>query len=204
MAVTEPEPDAAASVASLTKSQAARRDRVIEAARGLASEGGYDAVQMRAVADRAGVALGTIYRYFSSKDHLLAAVLVAWALDLEATVLQRLPKDPSTADRLCKILHKATGEMEEDPDLARAVLTAMTTTDERVRESQREAAQVMWRVQVVAFHDDFDADAGIAIVRILGQVWFAALMGWVNGWRNITKVGDELEFCARFLLAPYD
>ena len=59
---------------SLTTSQAARRGRVIEAALTLGADGGYDAVQMRDVATTAGVALGTIYRYFSSKDHLLAEV----------------------------------------------------------------------------------------------------------------------------------
>ena len=63
----------------LTRSQKARRTRVIEAAMALASEGGYDAVQMRDVAERADVALGTIYRYFASKDQLLAAALVEWA-----------------------------------------------------------------------------------------------------------------------------
>src|SRR5262249_57103235 len=57
----------------LTPNQAARRARVLDAALALATEGGYDAVQMRDVASRAQVALGTIYRYFSSKDHLLAA-----------------------------------------------------------------------------------------------------------------------------------
>ena len=60
----------------LTANQAARRTRVLEAAIELASEGGYDAVQMRDVATRAQVALGTIYRYFSSKDELLAAAFV--------------------------------------------------------------------------------------------------------------------------------
>ena len=47
--------------ASLTKSQVARRGRVIEAALSLGADGGYDAVQMRDVATTAGVALGTIY-----------------------------------------------------------------------------------------------------------------------------------------------
>ena len=68
--------DVAADPSALTKSQAARRERVIRAAMELGAEGGYDAVQMRDVAQRAGVALGTIYRYFSSKDHLLAAAMV--------------------------------------------------------------------------------------------------------------------------------
>ena len=73
----------AAATEQLTKSQAARRQRVVAAALELGSEGGYDAVQMRDVAARANVALGTIYRYFSSKDHLLAAALVEWVKDLE-------------------------------------------------------------------------------------------------------------------------
>ena len=54
-------------------------------------EGGYEAVQMRDVAARANVALGTIYRYFSSKDHLLAAVMVEWCRDLERRVGLRPP-----------------------------------------------------------------------------------------------------------------
>ena len=67
---------------TLTANQAARRGRVLDAALELAAEGGYDAVQMRDVAARAQVALGTIYRYFSSKDHLLAACQVSVGLVL--------------------------------------------------------------------------------------------------------------------------
>src|ERR687893_1244876 len=75
----------------LTKSQAARRDRVIRAALDLAADGGYDAVQMRDVATRAEVALGTIYRYFPSKDALLLAVMVQWLGDLEQRVTRHPP-----------------------------------------------------------------------------------------------------------------
>src|SRR4029434_3569150 len=66
---SSPVPGSEAPVAdTLTNSQEARRQRVILTALELAAEGGYDAVQMRDVAARANVALGTIYRYFSSKD----------------------------------------------------------------------------------------------------------------------------------------
>src|SRR5690606_13408402 len=84
--------------ATLTKSQAARRDRVIRAALDLGASGGYDAVQMRDVATSAGVALGTIYRYFSSKDHLLAAAMVEWTHDLERRVGQRPPRGDTVAE----------------------------------------------------------------------------------------------------------
>ena len=76
----------------LTRSQAARRERVIRAAIDLAASGGYDAVQMRDVAAHGQVALGTIYRYFTSKDHLLAAAQVEWVTDLERRVGQRPPR----------------------------------------------------------------------------------------------------------------
>lgn len=39
---------------------------------------------IRDVAAHANVALGSIYRYFVGKDHLLAAALVQWAHDLSA------------------------------------------------------------------------------------------------------------------------
>ena len=56
---------------ALARSQAARRRRVIDATLELAAGGGFDGVQMRDVAAEAGVALGTVYRYFESKERLL-------------------------------------------------------------------------------------------------------------------------------------
>src|SRR4249920_4041291 len=55
--------------------QRERRKRILDATLALASKGGYDAVQMRTVAERADVALGTLYRYFPSKIHLLVSAL---------------------------------------------------------------------------------------------------------------------------------
>ena len=48
--------------------QRERRKRILDATLALASKGGYDAVQMRTVATQANVALGTLYRYFNSKE----------------------------------------------------------------------------------------------------------------------------------------
>ncbi len=54
---------------------AARHDAIIAAARQIAGEGGMAAVQIAAVAARAGVAAGTVYRYFPAKTDLVAALL---------------------------------------------------------------------------------------------------------------------------------
>src|ERR687883_441125 len=67
-----------------TDAQRARRRRILAAAAELATEGGFDAVQMREVAERADVALGTLYRYFPSKIHLLVNVLADEMDDIHA------------------------------------------------------------------------------------------------------------------------
>src|SRR5436190_711337 len=56
---------------------AARRDAIVQAAGALAAEGGINAVHITPVAQRAGVATGTVYRYFPSKDDLVAALVAA-------------------------------------------------------------------------------------------------------------------------------
>ena len=56
---------------------AARQEAIIAAARALASEHGMAAVQIVPVAERAGIAAGTVYRYFPSKDELFAALVGA-------------------------------------------------------------------------------------------------------------------------------
>jgi AcrR family transcriptional regulator len=187
----------------LTRSQAARRERVIAAAMQLGAEGGYDAVQMRDVATRANVALGTIYRYFSSKDHLLAAALVEWANDLERRVGQRPPRGATTAERVVDILGRATRAMEKEPELSAAVVTALSSSEPKVVECQREVGIVMDRIQSQAFPTDFDAELRGRITRMLGHVWFSSLVGWVNGWFGMGDAGAELASAAHLTLDQY-
>lgn len=189
--------------ATLTPSQSARRDRVIRAALDLGSSGGYDAVQMRDVANTAGVALGTIYRYFSSKDHLLAAALVEWVHDLEHRVTLRPPQGATTADRVVSTLRRATKAMEKQPRLSEAVVTAIASPDAGAAERQQEVSAAMTRILGLALGDDVSAAAKAQITRTLGHVWFSALIGWVNGWSGIGQVGDEVEIATHLILDPF-
>src|SRR6476469_2205882 len=66
---------------------AARRDAILAAAADAAAEGGMAAVQMAPVAARAGIAAGTVYRYFPAKTDLVAALVAAFsARELAATI----------------------------------------------------------------------------------------------------------------------
>src|SRR2546428_12329529 len=66
---------------------AARHDAIIAAARTIAGENGMAAVQIAPVAARAGIAAGTVYRYFPSKTEMVAALVAALA-EREMTALE--------------------------------------------------------------------------------------------------------------------
>src|SRR2546429_8619116 len=104
-----------------SEAQRERRKRILDATPAIASKGGYEAVQMRAVAERADVALGTLYRYFPSKEHLLVSAL---AQEFERTQ-ERLDRRPipgdTPYDRLIYVLSRVTRNMQRDPPLIEAV-----------------------------------------------------------------------------------
>src|SRR2546429_2508466 len=70
---------------------AQRHGAIIAAARASAAEGGMAAVQIAPVAARAGIATGTVYRYFPSKTELVAA-LVAALCEREVAALEGAAK----------------------------------------------------------------------------------------------------------------
>jgi AcrR family transcriptional regulator len=67
---------------------AARHAAIIDAARRAASEGGMAAVQIAPVAEHAGIAAGTVYRYFPGKTDLVGALL-AEISEREVAALRR-------------------------------------------------------------------------------------------------------------------
>lgn len=62
----------------MTEGQRRRRRQLTTAVIEMLAETGPDGIQMREVSERSGVAMGTLYRYFPAKEHLLAAAMVAW------------------------------------------------------------------------------------------------------------------------------
>jgi TetR/AcrR family transcriptional regulator, cholesterol catabolism regulator len=188
----------------LTKSQAARRERVVRAALELGAEGGYEAVQMRDVATRAEVALGTIYRYFPSKDSLLLAVMVHWLGDLEQRVSRRPPTGDTTVERIMDVMARALGSMDRDPRLTAAVIGAMTAGDPASVPAIDEVSQAMARIMQSAFPPDVDPALEAATAKVLGHVWWSATISWANGMGDIGWVAAELREASELIADRFD
>ena len=167
----------------------------------LAADGGYDAVQMREVAARANVALGTLYRYFSSKDQLLVAVLAHWTRELQQRIAARPPQEDNPADRVVDVLRRATRALERSPQLTAAVVTALSSLsgdDPPALEATREVFDIVTDIITTAMGDG--GERREAIIRVLGEVWFAALFARIRGWADPRQMGEDLEAAVRLLL----
>jgi TetR/AcrR family transcriptional regulator, cholesterol catabolism regulator len=186
-------------VRSLSPTQAATRRRLLDAARELATEGGYDAVGMRAVAARAGVSAPTAYLYFSSKDHLLVDVLVGLVGKTTETLSARPRRGRSPIDRAVGTLRRAVQNVEHAPDLYVAMTRAYISGSPEVAHA-RLALESSTRRWVDLALGDTDVGDRVAIVRILEDVLFANMVGLVTGGRAPGEIADELERAARTLL----
>jgi AcrR family transcriptional regulator len=188
--------------ASLTAKQSERRQRVLEAAMDLAREGGYEAVQMRDVAARAGVALGTVYRYFSSKDQLLAAVWADWREALETRLHHGQPLVGRTrAELVADFLRRATRPLERNPKLASALVMSYASSDQSSAAHQREVASWMTRI-VVEVLDGLPPDEVQGIREVLGHVWYSVLLGWVQGRMEPAQMYELMGKACHLLLDP--
>jgi AcrR family transcriptional regulator len=182
---------------------AARKERLLAAATALAAEGGYDAVQMRDVAARAEVALGTLYRHYASKDQLLLAAMAEQAATLRERLVQRPPKGDTPAARVSDVLRRASRALERAPLVTKAMLAAMSSSEEAAVPLKHEIDTTLRAI----IADVVDGDGHCTtftdldgIVRVLGSVWFAELTYWSNGLNPSASMGDNLASAAQLLL----
>ena len=180
--------------------QRERRQRILDATLALASRGGYDAVQMRAVADRAGVALGTLYRYFPSKIHLLVSGL-AREFERNQEKLDRISIPGDTPyERMLFVLGRITRAMQREPMLTEAMTRAFMFADPSAAAEVNTVARLMERMLTGAMHEGEPTADEIAIARVIGDVWLSSLVAWVTRRASANDVSNQLELAARLLL----
>jgi AcrR family transcriptional regulator len=176
-----------------------RKKRLIDAALALATEGGYDAVQMRDVAARAEVALGTLYRHYASKDQLLLAAMLQQTTTLRERSVQRPPRGTTAAERVAEVLRRASRALEREPEVTKAMLIAMSSQDVDAVPMKAEIDATLRAIIADAVHTD-DVEHFDDIMRVLGSVWFAELSYWTSGLNGPSAIGDNLARAAALLL----
>jgi TetR/AcrR family transcriptional regulator, cholesterol catabolism regulator len=189
---------------ALARSQAARRRRVLDAALRLAADGGFDGVQMRDVAAAADVALGTVYRYFSSKERLLLEAMAEQQADLRRYLEIHPPQDQTSDARVVAVLRRANRSLRAHPDVTSAMVSSIGSAQPENADIVRRVTEIMTAIITNAIHAPEQRAATereLRIARILMQVWLSSLNGWVCGVDGPERVDEDLAAAAGLLLA---
>lgn len=189
-----------------------RKDKILDVAVNLAEAGGFDNVRQRDVAAHAGVALGTLYKSFRSKEDLLVAALERETELLERRMEDHPAKGGTQLERVCSFYQLVTKGLCRKPKYARAVLRAVASGEPEVA-GRVAAYQGRMNGLVIAalrgvgrltFADATSSPPSkteSTLANLLQQVWFAALVGWSAGLHDQDEVIQQVRQAAKLLMA---
>ena len=175
----------------LTDDQRARRQRIIDAGLVLLERNEYERIQIKDVAEEADVALGTLYHYFSSKEHLFAEVLVKWAATLRSSLARHPPRGRTPREKLTEALHRSVRAFQHQPQLARLIASLELSSDPFATEILERMDQTTSSVYMELLAGVEPRRARI-IVRTVDAVLDSQLRAWSAGRLPITGVYDSL------------
>ena len=178
--------------------QSARRSRVVSAAAQEAAVHGYQGLNMRNVAEAAGVSTATIYRYFPSKPHLVVAVLGQWLEDFDTAHTAELFVVASPHKRLQQLMRTLFAELYRQPLFADAVALAYALADESAAGEVESVRLHVSEIFAEALgHEDFTPD-DVAVGTLLCDVWLAGMVGMSQ--RRITAADFQRRLNTAFRL----
>lgn len=207
---TQPDPDADLPPAPPLPTTAAQRERytrILDTTLRILDESGPHGVQVREVSKRADVALATLYRYFPSRDFLIAMALDHWSSGLAARLQRRRPQPehpprPAGAGDVRSDLNAAmrsvAGAFANHPNYAAAAVLAAGSTDPLVA-----GALLTYRTSFAA---GLDAVLGgipepqrSDVAFLVESVLIGQLVGFSSGRRTPADMTAALERAIRII-----
>ena len=191
--------DAPPLVETLPPGQRARREAIVDAGLRLLRKQDYEQIQMRDVAVEANVAIGTVYRYFQSKEHLFAEVLAEWAGTLRRGVDRAPLAGTTNADRLRDVLHRSARAFQSKPQLVRVLMTLEASDDPFANEiftRMNASTTQIYGEAIVGLPDD----VATIVLKVAGATLDLLLRQWVMGRMPIADVYDQLSRAVDVLL----
>ncbi len=188
-----------------------RAQKIVETAIALAEEGGYPNVRLRDVAAQANVALGTLYKRFSSKEDILVAALEMQCSQLEEVLRESPPEGDTSAARLSFFFMLGSHALFQRPNYAKAVLRAVSSGVEGIAAKVMNYQETMTRMIVRTIREGGWNQDAIEPTEIEGDVsfmlqkiWYADLIGWVGDVRTEDEVITNIGRACELLLPALD
>ena len=143
------------------------RERILEAAAEIIAEKGL-AAEVKEIADRAGVGIGTIYRNFPTKDDLIAAIITEM-LDGTQAVLEQAVQEDDPAEAVAAYIRAIFAVMPRFTPMVMAMLSGSVSPDLKGRMldmmlDEQLKSLVERGISTGTFRAELDADLAAAFI----------------------------------------
>jgi AcrR family transcriptional regulator len=196
--IAEPRPAAEPS----SGPQQERRAAILKAAAALGAARPAEQVQMSEVARSAGVALGTLYRYFPSKTHLFIGLMADRVGQMQDGVQHRHASAGGAADRVFDVLVRATRPMLRQPHLTAAMLNSLNAADAAVVAEVGHIDRQVRNMLLAACGVNDAEPQHVSLMRLVQHAWHGILQSSLNGRISADETEAEIQLACRLLLAP--
>lgn len=183
-------------VAPASHSSTQRREAILDAALLVATSGGYEAVQMRSVAERAGIAVGTLYRHFPAKTNLLVAALTREFRRLNSAD-DWASGDGAPLERLERLTTHLHDRWQRDPWLTSAMTRAFAVADTRAAAELDSAAAEIQTLLARTLRGGEPTPPDLHIAAIISDVWLANLVAFSGHRASAADTRERIDLATR-------
>jgi AcrR family transcriptional regulator len=163
----------------LSPAQRHRHEAAIVGALDLLATRDYESIQMRDVAERADIAIATLYRYFPSKEYLFSVALERWVRTIE-TELYADPPTGSAQERLRDVLQRGINIVATVPNWFSVTVALASSLDPLAQRHLQDTNETILRLIRTAMPDLLEED-----VDPIADVLRAVLhLGWHEVYRG--------------------
>lgn len=181
-------------------------ERIREAARELFTKKGFAETTTREIAERAGVAAGTLFLYARTKEELLLLVLAERVQAVAEERFRTLPREGPLLKQLLHIFEGFFTFYAKEPELARTFIRELlflrpAPQDERMSLERAFAARLAELVAAASARGEVSADVDLEMAGFnLFSLYITTLIGWLSGalgpgdsWRPVLERAFALQ-----------
>jgi AcrR family transcriptional regulator len=187
---------------TMTPRQLDRRRRVLDAVHELLGHRPLHELQVKDIAEQAQVSLAAIYRYFSSKEHLLAEALVDWAED-RGRAHDRRPPSGDVSERFATIVRRGLRAYRRSPQYAELFLETAASRDPHAVACMGRLSELIGGGMRTTLQG-LDPAMAEDIRRTIGHAWLGGLFECVHGRTTFAELERSLVATCLLLLEPFD
>lgn len=187
-----------------------KRERILEAAVCVFAAKSYFTATVAEIAREAGVADGTIYLYFKSKDDLLISLFEERMGEINASMAAEVARHETPLEQLRAFIHHHLREVEERPELAEVLTVELRQSTKLMKEYEASAFGAYLEI-LSSILERGQADGSMrqgvdpkAVRRAIFGALDEVALSWLLGGRrfNLSKNAVQLaEIFARGLVA---